>query len=95
MLNMMILASGSSLRIRRISSKPETSGSLISISVTSGFLVVNARWPDLASAASSIFTEGSDANRERQPDRTTGWSSTINSLVFDLAVFCIINSRSQ
>ena len=37
MLNMMILASGSSLRIRRISSKPETSGSLISITVTSGF----------------------------------------------------------
>ncbi|MHC2497017.1 hypothetical protein ACVI8K_003933 [Bradyrhizobium barranii subsp. barranii] len=40
MLNMMILASGSSLRIRRISSKPETSGRLMSMTVTSGRLLI-------------------------------------------------------
>jgi len=34
----------------------------------------------------------SDANSDRQPDRTTGWSSTINTLVADLVVFCIIHS---
>ena len=42
MLNMMILASGSSLRICRINSKPETSGSLISITVMSGLLCMKA-----------------------------------------------------
>ena len=36
MLNMMILASGSSFLIRRINSKPETSGSLMSMTVTLG-----------------------------------------------------------
>ena len=40
--------------------------------------------------ASSIFTVLSDANNDRQPDRTTGWSSTIRTLVVDLAEFCII-----
>ena len=40
--------------------------------------------------ASSIFTVLSDANNDRQPDRTTGWSSTIRTLVADLAEFCII-----
>src|SRR3979490_3047824 len=90
MLNMMIRASGSSLRIRRINSKPETAGSLMSMTVTSGFRVAYARCPDFASAASSIFTEGSDANSERQPDRTPGGSSTFNTRVVDLKLFCII-----
>ena len=44
--------------------------------------------------ASSIFTELSDANNDRQPDRTTGWSSTIRTLVADLAEFCIIEFPS-
>ena len=39
--------------------------------------------------ASSIFTVLSDANNDRQPDRTTGWSSTIKTLVADLVDFCI------
>jgi hypothetical protein len=33
----------------------------------------------------------SEANSERQPDKTTGWSSTINTFVADLAEFCIIH----
>ena len=90
MLNMMILASGSSLRIRRINSKPDTSGRLISMTVTSGRLETKARWPDLASVASSIFTELSVPNSDRHPDRITGWSSTINTLVASFAVSCII-----
>jgi hypothetical protein len=40
--------------------------------------------------ASSIFTVLSDANNDRQPDRTTGWASTIRTLVADLAEFFII-----
>jgi hypothetical protein len=90
MLNMMILASGASLRICSINSKPDTSGRLISMTVTSGRLETKARWPDLASVASSIFTELSVPNSDRHPDRITGWSSTINTLVASFAVSCII-----
>ena len=40
--------------------------------------------------ASSIFTVLSDANSDRQPARTTAWSSTIRTFVADLSDFCII-----
>ena len=93
MLNMMIRASGSSLRMRRINSKPDTSGRLMSMTVTSGFFCAKARWPDLASAASSILTVESPANSDRHPDRTTGWSSMISTLMVDFALSCI-NSRN-
>jgi len=46
------------------------------------------------SVASSIFTVLSEANSDRHPDRTTGWSSTINTFVADLLVFCINPSPS-
>ena len=36
------------------------------------------------------FHGWSEANSDRHPDTTTGWSSTINTLVADLAVSCII-----
>src|SRR3954467_15205475 len=45
--------------------------------------------PDCVNA-SSIFTVLSDANSDRQPARTTAWSSTIRTFVADLSDFCII-----
>jgi hypothetical protein len=73
-LRMTILAAGSSLRIRRVNSKPVRSGSLTSTTVTSGWLCRYARWPAFTSEASKISTEGSDVNKARQPVTTTGWS---------------------
>jgi hypothetical protein len=49
----------------------------------------------LGVGASSIFTVLSDANSDRQPDRTTGWSSTIKTFVADLPEFRIIQPHQK
>ena len=78
-LSMTILAAGSSLRIRRVNSKPVRSGSTYVYHGDVGMLFCRyARWPSFASEASNISTEESEANKARQPVTTTGWSSTIS-----------------
>ncbi len=61
MLNMMILASGSSLRIRRINSKPETSGRLISMTC------------DVRALADIGAVPGFGVGRLVDTDRVIGW----------------------
>jgi cytochrome c peroxidase len=61
----------------------------MSMTVTSGLTRPKARSPDFASLASSISTLASDAKRDRHPEMTMGWSSTINIFVLDLSAACI------
>ena len=44
----------------------------MSIMVTSGLQRTKARWPDLASLASSISTVASEAKSDRHPEMTMG-----------------------